>query len=68
MAINLLGRIGAWWHGRVKPSHLRYGELGERAAKKQLRRQGLKFLTANFRTERRELDLVMCDKDCLALC
>ncbi len=45
--------------------HLRYGELGERAAKRQLRRQGLKFLTANFRTDRGEVDLVMRDKDCL---
>ncbi len=65
MGINLLGRIGAWWSGRVKPLHLRYGELGERAAKRQLQRQGLKFLTANFRTERGEIDLVMRDKDCL---
>src|SRR6516225_5048552 len=47
------------------PVHLCYGQLGERAAKKHLKRQGLKFLTANFRTERGELDLVFRDRDCL---
>jgi putative endonuclease len=44
---------------------LRYGQLGERAAKKHLKKQGLKFLTGNFRTERGELDLVFRDRDCL---
>ena len=65
MAIKLLPRIRAWWNGRQKPLHLRYGELGERAARKQLRRQGLKFLTANFRSPRGEIDLVCREKDCL---
>jgi putative endonuclease len=45
--------------------HLQYGELGERAAKRQLRRQGLKFLTSNFRSDRGEIDLVFRDHDCL---
>jgi putative endonuclease len=44
---------------------LRHGQLGERAAKRYLKRQGLKFLTANFRTERGELDLIFRDQDCL---
>ena len=48
-----------------KPEHLRHGELGERAAKKHLQRQGLKFLTANFRSKRGEIDLVFRDEDCL---
>ena len=65
MATKWLGRIGAWWHGRQKPLHLRYGELGERAAKRQLKRQGLKFLTANFRSPRGEVDVVCREKDCL---
>jgi putative endonuclease len=39
--------------------------LGERAAKRHLRRQGLKFLTANFRSARGEIDLVFRDQDCL---
>lgn len=63
--MHLLGLITGWWNRRQKPLHLRYGELGERAAKKQLRRQGLKFLTANFRSPRGEIDLVCRDRDCL---
>ncbi len=48
------------------PEHLRRGALGERAAKKHLRRAGLKFLTANFRSDHGEIDLVFRDQDCLA--
>ena len=47
------------------PPHLQRGILGELAAKKQLKRCGLKFLTANFRSSRGEIDLVFRDKDCL---
>ncbi len=65
MAFKLLERIRAGWGRKKKPLHLRHGELGERAAKKQLKRQGLKFLTANYRSPRGEIDLVMRDKDCL---
>ena len=65
MATNWLARINAWWRGRQKPLHLRFGELGERAAKRRLKRQGLKFLTANFRSPRGEIDLVCREKDCL---
>jgi len=63
--MNLAARIQSWWSGREKPLHLRYGELGERAAKQHLKRQGLKFLTANFRSERGEIDLVFRDHECL---
>jgi putative endonuclease len=52
--------------GKLKAEHLRRGELGERAAKRHLRKQGLKFLTANFRSARGEIDLVFRDGDCLA--
>jgi putative endonuclease len=55
---SLLGR-------REKPEHLRRGEIGERAAKQHLQRLGLKFLTANFRSARGEIDLVFRDGDCL---
>lgn len=48
-----------------KPEHLRRGELGERAARRQLQKLGLKFLTANFRSDRGEIDLVFRDRDCL---
>ncbi len=51
---------------RVKPEHLRRGEMGERAAKAHLRALGLKFLAANFRSDRGEIDLVFQDGDCLA--
>lgn len=48
-----------------QPEHLRRGKLGERAAKANLQAQGLKFLTANFRSARGEIDLVFRDDDCL---
>jgi putative endonuclease len=52
--------------GKPQAEHLRRGELGERAAKRHLQKQGLKFLTANFRSLRGEIDLVFRDGDCLA--
>jgi putative endonuclease len=48
-----------------QPEHLRRGQLGERAAKAHLQALGLKFLTANFRSKRGEIDLVFRDADCL---
>ncbi len=47
------------------PINLRHGQLGERAARSHLSKQGLKFLTANYRSPRGELDLVFRDGDCL---
>ena len=41
-----------------EPEHLRRGKLGEQAAKRHLQKAGLKFLAANFRSERGEIDLV----------
>ncbi|HUA68528.1 MAG TPA: YraN family protein [Candidatus Saccharimonadales bacterium] len=64
--MNLLGKLKAQLTSRVQPEHLRRGELGERAARKFLRRRGLKFLTANFRSDRGEIDLIFRDGDCLA--
>ena len=64
--MSFLEKIKARFAGKVKPEHLRRGELGERAAKKHLQGQGLKFLTANFRSARGEIDLVFRDGDCLA--
>lgn len=63
--MGLREQIRAWWGGKEKPLHLRHGELGERAAKKHLKRSGLKFLTANYRSKRGEIDLVFRDDDCL---
>ncbi|MFZ0826294.1 MAG: YraN family protein [Verrucomicrobiia bacterium] len=64
--MKLLEQIRAWRAGKEKPEHLRRGELGEHAAKKHLQRKRLKFLTANFRSKRGEIDLVFRDDDCLA--
>jgi putative endonuclease len=63
---NLIKKLKARWAGKAKPEHLRRGELGERAARTFLRRRGLKFLAANFRSDRGEIDLIFRDDDCLA--
>ena len=63
--MNLLEKLKAWLFGKARPEHLRRGELGERAAKKFLQRAGLKFLAANFRSGRGEIDLIFRDDDCL---
>jgi putative endonuclease len=65
MAGILFKQLRALLGGKQLPLHLRYGLLGERAAKKHLKRAGLKFLTANFRSDRGEIDLVFREKDCL---
>jgi putative endonuclease len=62
---NLFEKLKARFAGKEKPEHLRRGELGERAARTHLRRQGLKFLAANFRSDRGEIDLIFRDDDCL---
>jgi putative endonuclease len=63
--MKLLEKLKARFAGADQPEHLRRGELGERAAKKHLQQAGLKFLTANFRSKRGEIDLVFRDGDCL---
>jgi putative endonuclease len=63
--MNLRDRIREWIGHAPKALHLQHGELGERAAKKYLRKQGLKFLTANFKSDRGEIDLIFRDGDCL---
>ena len=56
------------WHAvkralglRREPEHLRRGRVGEAAARRHLKRAGLKFLTANLRTKGSEIDLVFRD-------
>ncbi len=51
--------------GKILPEHLRRGALGEKAAKKYLQKNGLKFLCANYRSARGEMDLVFREGDCL---
>jgi len=63
--MSLWRSIRARLQPRPQPVHLQRGRLGEQAAKRHLRRQGLKFLTANFRSPRGEIDLVFRDHDCL---
>lgn len=65
--MNLLNLLKAKLtrNSNPKPEHLRRGELGEAAAKRHLQKLGLKFLTANFRSDRGEIDLVFRDEDCL---
>ena len=63
--MNLLEKLKSRFVGKIKPEHLRRGEQGEHAARKYLQRAGLKFLTANFRSERGEIDLIFRDGDCL---
>jgi putative endonuclease len=64
--MNLLEKIKVQFAGNAKPEHLRRGKLGERAAKKFLQQEGLKFLMANFRSNHGEMDLIFRDGDCLA--
>ena len=63
--MNLTERLKTWLKRPEKPEHLRRGVVGERAAKKHLQKLGLKFLTANFRSDRGEIDLIFRDDDCL---
>lgn len=63
--MGLIEKFRGLFRAKEKPEHLRRGALGERAAKKHLQRLGLKFLTANFRSERGEIDLIFRDEDCL---
>jgi len=63
--VNLLTKLKARFAGKAEPENLRRGNLGEREAKKALQEQGLKFLLANFRSARGEIDLIFRDADCL---
>jgi putative endonuclease len=63
--MNLLEKLKDRLSGKEQPEHLRRGELGERAARRHLQQAGLKFLTANFRSDRGEIDLIFRDDDCL---
>jgi putative endonuclease len=64
--MNFLEKLKARLARKIQPEHLRRGSLGERAAKKYLQKNGLKFLAANFRSARGEIDLIFRDADCLA--
>jgi putative endonuclease len=65
--MNWLAKL--WPFGRrddeALPEHLRRGQLGEAAARHELERAGLKFLTANYRSDHGEIDLIFRDGNCL---
>ena len=63
--MNLLAKLKARFTRKETPEHLRRGALGERAAKAYLQKAGLKFLAANYRSPRGEIDLVFREADCL---
>jgi putative endonuclease len=63
--MNLPTVIKEWLNKKEIPLSHQHGNLGERAAKKHLKQLGLKFLTANFRSDRGEIDLIFRDNDCL---
>lgn len=60
--MSLFDKLKSSFSGKTEPEHLRRGKLGERAAKKYLQKLGLKFLTANFKSERGEVDLIFVDR------
>ena len=62
--MKVLEWIGDWRRAAL-PLHIKRGNLGEKAARKYLRRLGFKFLIANFRSPRGEVDLIFRDGDCL---
>jgi len=63
--MNLWERMKALRGGKEKPISHQHGALGELAAKQHLRKSGLKFLAANFSSDRGEIDLIFRDGDCL---
>lgn len=63
--MRIVQRLKSWLAPKPPPESHRLGALGERAARKHLQQLGLKFLTANFRSERGEIDLILRDRDCL---
>jgi putative endonuclease len=67
MWTELCCRLKAALPGRKTPEHLRRGRRGEAVARRHLQHKGLKFLTANFKSKRGEIDLVMRDGDCLVM-
>ena len=56
--MNLFAKLQALLARPARPETHRRGALGERAARKHLQKLGLKFLTANFRSQHGEIDLV----------
>ena len=56
--MDLLRKLTTWFGRRPEPVHLRHGKVGELAARKYLEEKGMKFLVANYRGPRGEIDLI----------
>ena len=64
--MNLWERFKAWKTGGENVRCIcATATFGEREARAHLHRAGMKFLVANFRSRRGEIDLVFQDGDCL---
>jgi putative endonuclease len=63
--VNLFAKLKTAFTHKEEPEAHRRGRLGEQAAKKRLQDAGLKFLAANFRSLRGEIDLIFREDDCL---
>lgn len=63
--MSLWKRLLVFLKPRSLPLHLRVGRRGELIARRHLMKSGLKFLAANYRSPRGEIDLVFRDGDCL---
>lgn len=62
----MIALLARWFPRKEEaPIHLLRGQLGEVAAKKHLQKLGLKFLFANYKSHRGEIDLIFRDQDCL---
>ena len=65
MAFPEVKKLVANWF-KETPEHLHHGRIGEGAAKKYLRKQGLKYLAENFGIPGvGEIDLIFREGDCL---
>jgi putative endonuclease len=62
---GLLDRLKEWRQHEDDSVTGARGRAGERAAKQHLQQSGLKFLTANYRSNRGGIDLVFREEDCL---
>ena len=63
--MSLWKRLRGWLGDKDQPVNLARGAMGEQAAKRHLAAHGLKFLTANYRSKRGEIDLIFREADCL---
>lgn len=55
-----------WFRPGDPDAHLRLGRRGESAARRELERQGMKVVCANYRHGRGEIDLIVRDGEVLA--